>query len=238
MFFKNHQFSIFMLFVCLDAALFGAAAAAGKANHAKQEVIKNSVIRTDTGGSSVSPGQIALTFDDGPHPVHTEKLLDGLKARGVKATFFLMGENIEGNEELVQRMRDEGHLIGNHSYRHIQLTKEGEEAVCDAVEQTEEIIAGITGFRPEYLRPPYGDWNDSLECRLELIPVFWSLDSLDWRLKNTAQIVRKVTGNVRDGDIILMHDIFPTSVEAAFQIIDLLQAEGYSFVTVDELLID
>lgn len=181
---------------------------------------------------------IALTFDDGPHKTCTPKLLDGLKERGVHATFFLMGENIAGNEGLVRRMQEEGHLIGNHSYRHIQLTKAGEDAVCQAVEQTEEIIGDITGSRPQYLRPPYGDWNESLECRMNLTTVFWSVDSLDWKLKNTPGIVRRVEKDVKEGDIILMHDIFPTSVDAALQLIDRLQEKGYRFVTVDEMLID
>ncbi len=181
---------------------------------------------------------IALTFDDGPHKTYTPMLLDGLKERGVKATFFLMGENISGNEELVNRMQEEGHLIGNHSYRHIQLTKAGEDAVCRSVEQTEEIIQDITGDRPQYLRPPYGDWNENLECRMNLTTVFWTVDSLDWKLKNTDRIVRRVEKAVKEGDIILMHDIFPTSVEAALQLVDRLQVEGYQFVTVDELVID
>lgn len=181
---------------------------------------------------------VALTFDDGPHKTYTSTLLDGLKERGVKVTFFLMGESISGNEELVERMKTEGHLIGNHSYRHIQLTKAGEEAVCRAVEQTEEIIEDITGSRPQYLRPPYGDWNENLECRMNLTTVFWTVDSLDWKLKDTDKIVRRVEKNVKEGDIILMHDIFSTSVEAALQLVDRLQAEGYVFVTVDELLVD
>ncbi len=181
---------------------------------------------------------VALTFDDGPHKKYTEKLLDGLKERGVKATFFLMGQNIEGNEDLIRRMQREGHLIGNHSFRHIQLTNEGETAVCEAVEQTEKLIEGITGVRPQYLRPPYGDWNENLECQVELITVFWTVDSLDWKLQNTDKIVRRVEKKVNDGDIILMHDIFPTSVEAALKLIDHLTERGYCFVTVDELLID
>ena len=181
---------------------------------------------------------VALTFDDGPHETCTAGLVDGLKERGVHATFFLMGENIEGNEELVRRMQAEGHLIGNHSYRHIQLTKAGEDAVCQAVDRTEEMIEDITGNRPQYLRPPYGDWNENLECRMNLTTVFWTVDSLDWKLQNTAKIVRRVEKDVKAGDIILMHDIFPTSVEAALQLVDRLQAEGYTFVTVDELLID
>ena len=110
--------------------------------------------------------------------------------------------------------------------------------VCEAVEHTEQIIENITGNRPKYLRPPYGDWNENLECRLNLTTVFWSVDSLDWKLQNKARIVNLVENKVRNGDIILMHDIFPESVEAALEIIDQLTAEGYQFVTVDELLID
>lgn len=182
--------------------------------------------------------QVALTFDDGPHQTCTPALLDGLKQRGVKATFFLMGENIAGKEELVQRMQADGHLIGNHSYRHIQMIKEGAEQACAEIEQTEQLIQSITGKRPEYLRPPYGAWNEQLECRVNLTTVLWNVDSLDWKFQNTKRIVRRVEKDVKDGDIILMHDIFPTSVEAALQIVDDLQAQGYEFVTVEELLVD
>ena len=181
---------------------------------------------------------VALTFDDGPNKECTKDLLAGLKARGVKATFFLMGQSIPGNEDLVRRMKDEGHLIGNHSYRHIQLTKAGENAVCDAVDQTSVMIEQITGERPQYLRPPYGDWNDNLECKVDMTTVLWSVDSLDWKLQNRQKIVKRVLKDVKDGDIILMHDIFPTSVEAALEIIDTLTPQGYTFVTVDEVLID
>ena len=188
--------------------------------------------------STAQPRQVALTFDDGPHQTCTPALLDGLKKRGVKATFFLMGENIAGKESLVQRMQEEGHLIGNHSYRHIQMTKEGAEQACAEIEQTETLIQDITGRRPEYLRPPYGAWNEQLECRVNLTTVLWNVDSLDWKLQNTEQIVRRVEKDVKNGDIILMHDIFPTSVEAALRIVDDLQKQGYEFVTVEELLVD
>ena len=187
---------------------------------------------------SAGKKQIALTFDDGPHPEYTLKLLDGLKERNVRATFFLMGQNIPGNEELIRRMQEEGHLIGNHSYRHVQLTREGEETVCEAVERTSNMIAQITGQTPQYLRPPYGDWSEGLECRLDLTPVFWSVDSLDWKLKNTSKIIRRVEKSAEDGDIILMHDIFQTSVDAALALVDDLQKQGYEFVTVDELVIE
>lgn len=184
------------------------------------------------------PKYVALTFDDGPSRKCTSVLLDGLKERDVHVTFFLMGKNIEGNEDIVKRMSDEGHLIGNHSYEHIQLTKAGPEAVCEAVEHTQKQIEAITGKRPEYIRPPYGDWNEELEEEIGMTPVLWSVDSLDWKLKDTGKILRRVLKDVKDGDIILLHDIFSSSVEAALELIDILQKEGYVFVTADELLIE
>lgn len=184
------------------------------------------------------PKYVALTFDDGPSRKCTPVLLDGLKERDVHVTFFLMGKNIEGNEDIVKRMSDEGHLIGNHSYEHIQLTKAGPEAVCEAVEHTQKQIEAITGKRPEYIRPPYGDWNEELEEEIGMTPVLWSVDSLDWKLKDTGKILRRVLKDVKDGDIILLHDIFSSSVEAALELIDILQKEGYVFVTADELLIE
>lgn len=106
------------------------------------------------------------------------------------------------------------------------------------MEHTQEQIEAITGKRPEYIRPPYGDWNEELEEEIGMTPVLWSLDSLDWKLKDTGKIIRQVLKDVKDGDIILLHDIFPSSVEAALELIDILQKEGYVFVTADELLIE
>lgn len=189
-------------------------------------------------GEEAERKTIALTFDDGPHATWTPKLLDGLKERGVKVTFFLMGENIEGNEEIVKRMAQEGHLIGNHSFRHEQLTKAGTDQVCESLEKTGELIRELTGVTPEYVRPPYGDWNEELECRTGLTTVLWNVDSLDWRYRNRSRIADKVCREAEDGDIILMHDIFSTSEEAALDIIDRLSGEGWQFVTVDELAVD
>lgn len=189
-------------------------------------------------GSEGSRKMVALTFDDGPHEKWTPLLLEGLEERGVKATFFLMGENIAGNEEIVKKMSEAGHLIGNHSFKHVQLTKAGTDDVCASFEKTGDIIEELTGSRPQYVRPPYGDWNEDLECRTNLTTVLWDVDSLDWSYKNRRRVVNKVCREVEDGDIILMHDIFQSSQEAALEIIDRLQAEGWQFVTVDELMID
>ena len=230
----HNRYIKYFLFLLLTTDLFLSALFL-KNGHTDTEKIFSLPVISKTAGT---PKYIALTFDDGPSRKYTPILLDGLKERGVHATFFLMGKNIEGEEDIVKRMSEEGHLIGNHSYEHIQLTKAGAKAVCEAVEHTQEQIEAITGKRQEYIRPPYGDWNEELEEEIGMTPVLWSLDSLDWKLKDTGKIIRQVLKDVKDGDIILLHDIFPSSVEAALELIDILQKEGYVFVTADELLIE
>ena len=182
--------------------------------------------------------KIALTFDDGPHPVFTPRLLDGLKERGVHATFFLIGKNIIGNEDIVRRMKDEGHLIGNHTYNHVQLTKLSEEKACEEIIKTNDLIYEVTGSGTEFIRPPFGSWNDNLECGIELISILWSVDPLDWKTEDTSAVVNRVVKNVKENDIILLHDYYGSSVDAALQIVDILQKEGYEFVTADELILE
>ena len=171
--------------------------------------------------------KIALTFDDGPHPIYTEELLDGLKKRNVLATFFLIGNNIEGNEEIVKRMVEEGHLIGSHTYNHVQLNKLSESKAKEEILKGCNKIYETTGVCPSFVRPPFGEWKKNLDFCVTMLPVFWNVDSLDWKLQNTEQIVKRVVKDVKEGDIILMHDIFETSVQAAFQIIDELEKENY-----------
>lgn len=180
--------------------------------------------------------RIALTFDDGPSAQYSALLLDGLKEREVQASFFLVGKNIEGNEELVKRMYEEGHLIGNHTYNHVQLNKVPQSEAKAEIERTGNKIYEITGYYPVYVRPPFGEWRDDLDLALELLNVSWNIDTLDWKTQNAEQTVEIVKNQVRDGSIILMHDGYKTSVEAALEIIDLLKKDGYEFVTVDRLL--
>ena len=181
---------------------------------------------------------IAITFDDGPSSRYTGRLLDGLKERSVKASFFLIGENAEENPVLVERIYKEGHLIGNHTYSHVQMTHLSEEAAVREIEKTDQVISAITGEHVAYMRPPFGAWQRELEVRMEVLPVLWSVDPLDWTTENVDEIVSKVVTEVEKGDIILLHDCYASSVEAALRIVDILQKEGYEFVTVDRLLID
>lgn len=181
---------------------------------------------------------IALTFDDGPHPEYTKKLLDGLRTRNVKASFFLMGESIGGCEDLIEQMNADGHLIGTHCYSHVDLTKKTVDDACGDILKTNALIAEITGSSPEYIRPPYGIWNDELEECVGMTPVFWDVDTLDWKTQNTAKIVKHIEKKAARHQVILLHDVFGTSVDAALTAIDTLTKQGYTFVTVDELLID
>ena len=180
--------------------------------------------------------QIAITFDDGPS-VCTPALLDGLKERGVKATFFLVGENVETYPDIVKRIYEEGHLIGNHTYHHVQLTKIKEEEALKELEETNRLIEKITGNPVEYVRPPFGEFPKGLSAKISMIPVMWTVDPLDWSVKDTEKIVSKVVTQAKENDMILLHDCYGTSVEAALQIIDRLKEKGFEFVTADRLLL-
>lgn len=182
--------------------------------------------------------EIALTFDDGPHEVYTEQLLDGLKERGVQVTFFLIGQNIEGKESVVQRMKEEGHLIGNHTYHHVNLKKISESKAEEEIVMTCNKIYDTVGIYTSFVRPPFGEWKKNLDFDITMIPVSWNVDSLDWTTENVDKTVKRVVKDVEEGDIILMHDIYASSVEAALRIVDILQEKGYEFVTVDKLLLE
>ena len=182
--------------------------------------------------------KIAITFDDGPHPCYTEQLLDGLKERGVVATFFVTGEHAELHPEVIARMQEEGHLIGNHTYSHIQLTKSNRETFKEELIKTNEILKEITGEEVQYVRPPYGSWDKSFEKELNMFPVLWTVDPLDWSSRNVGRITEKIVSKTGENDIILMHDYYDTSVTAALKAIDELLEEGYTFVTVEEILFD
>ncbi|MCM1261385.1 MAG: polysaccharide deacetylase family protein [Butyrivibrio sp.] len=193
---------------------------------------------TEQNGNDKELQKIALTFDDGPHPHYTEQLLDGLKERGVHATFFVTGEHAELHPDIIKRMYDEGHLIGNHTYSHIQLTKNNRDKFKAELVQTSEVIEEITGEEVIYVRPPYGTWDKKFEEELNMIPVLWTIDPLDWCSNNAASVVNKIVTKAEENDIILMHDYYDTSVTAALQAVDRLLQEGYEFVTVDEIIFD
>lgn len=182
--------------------------------------------------------KIALTFDDGPHPYYTEQLLDGLKERNVRVTFFVTGEHAELHPDIIKRMQEEGHLIGNHTYSHIQLKTSNRETFKEELIKTNQILEEITGEEVEYVRPPYGSWDKSFETELNMFPVLWTVDPLDWCSSNPSRITEKIVSKTEENDIILMHDYYDTSVTAALNAVDKLIEEGYTFVTVEEILFD
>ena len=180
---------------------------------------------------------IALTFDDGPRSETTATLLDGLKERGVQATFFVIGTQVACNDhaDLLKRMRDEGHQIGNHTYSHERLIDATEGVVIEEIQKNEIILKNLLGEGEYWLRPPYGLIDSTRAALVKTPMIYWSLDPEDWKWLNTKKVVALVLSQVQAGDIILLHDFYPSSVAAALEIIDRLQPEGYVFVTVQEL---
>ena len=178
---------------------------------------------------------IAITFDDGPRRSTTTRLLDGLAERGVQATFFLIGEQVEGNEDVLKRMDDEGHQIGIHTYDHVKLTGLNKTDFDAQVDRTRSILKGVLGHNDFLLRPPYGMTDNGVKTWAGCPIILWSIDPEDWKDQNAPREVRQIVSEAKDGDIILMHDIFSASVDAALQVIDQLHARGFLFCTIDEL---
>ena len=205
--------------------------------HEIQEAVSDATAYVNASVQEEAP-KIAITFDDGPSESWTPVLLNGLKERDVKATFFLIGENAAAHPEIVKRLDEEGHLIGNHTYHHVEITKVSDEKARQEIEDTDEVIRKIIGKGTEYMRPTFGAWQRKLELEMSVIPVMWTIDPLDWTTENTDEIVNKVVTEAEENDIILLHDCYKSSVEAALRIIDILKKEGFEFVTVDELIMN
>lgn len=183
---------------------------------------------------------IAMTFDDGPSAALTPRLLDILKERGIKVTFFMIGENAQQYPEIVARVAAEGHEIGNHSWSHPSLPKLSDEGVREQLNKTSEAIAQATGKRPTLLRPPYGAVNPRLTRLIEqqygMKVIMWSVDPNDWKRPGAAIVSQRILAGARPGSIVLSHDIHPGTIEAMPATLDALKAKGYHFVTVSELI--
>ena len=182
--------------------------------------------------------KIALTFDDGPHPVYTEEMLKVLEQEQVPATFFLLGENAEQYGEQVRMIAEQRHLIGNHTWRHVQVTSLPKEEAEEEILAVSSLMEKLTGNGTSYVRPPFGIWDPELEEELDMIPVLWTIDTLDWTTQNVDWIVEKTVQDAGENDIILMHDSYESTVQAAERIIRRLKAEGFEFVTVDQVIMD
>lgn len=179
---------------------------------------------------------VALTFDDGPNPATTNQALDTLSKYGIKATFFVLGKNVSGNEEILKRMKADGHVIGNHSWSHPVLSKLSLDEAKKQITDTEDALTKVLGSSSKLMRPPYGAITDDIRNSLDLSFIMWDVDSLDWKSKNEAAILTEIQREVKNGSIILMHDIHAETVNALPKVIDYLKGQGYDFVTIPDLL--
>ena len=183
---------------------------------------------------------IAMTFDDGPSEKLTAKLLDLLAARHIKATFFVIGQNAAEHPELLKRAAREGHEIANHSWSHPNLGKMSDDSVRRELKKTDDEIANACGVRPTLMRPPYGSitprqkrWiHDELGHRI----ILWDVDPLDWKRPGPRVVADRIVKGTRGGSIVLAHDIHPGTIEAMPETLDELEAKGFKFVTVSELI--
>src|SRR5438132_4425812 len=183
---------------------------------------------------------IAMTFDDGPSAVLTPKLLDLLAAHHIKATFFVIGENVAEHPEIVARAAREGHEIANHSWSHPNFGKMSQESVRSQVQRTDDAIKSATGKRPTLLRPPYGSITERekrwIHDEFGYDIILWDVDPLDWKRPGPAVVRNRILKETRQGSIVLSHDIHPGTIEAMPSTFDELEAKGFKFVTVSELI--
>lgn len=179
---------------------------------------------------------ISLTFDDGPNPETTPRLLDILKAKGVQATFFMLGQNVAKNQALAKRVADEGHEVASHSYSHPQLTSVDPTRIKEEVQKTDKVIYQAVGKLPTSFRPPYGAVNKEVATLIGKPIIQWSVDSQDWQSHNAGAIVKRINDTAYNDTIVLMHDIHPDTVDAVPEIIDSLRAAGYEILPTKELL--
>ena len=183
---------------------------------------------------------IAMTFDDGPSATLTPKLLDLLAAHHIKATFFVIGENVAEHPEIVERAAREGHEIANHSWSHPNFGKMSDESVRSQLSRTDDAIRNATGTRPTLMRPPYGSitprqkrWiHDEFGYQI----ILWDVDPYDWKRPGPSVVRNRILKETRPGSIVLSHDIHPGTIEAMPSTFDQLQAKGFEFVTVSELI--
>lgn len=191
---------------------------------------------TETAPNSFYRKRIAVTFDDGPHPIYTPIIVDTLRSYDAKATFFFLGNRIGDYPDVARHVLSEGHMIGNHSFSHPQLSRMSSEEISNEVIHTQNIIENATGFSPFLMRPPFGAINDVVITTAQMPMILWSIDSEDWIYKDPDYIVNYVLDHAFDGAIIRLHDTLPNTTQAIGPMLDGLIRAGYELVTVDELL--
>ena len=182
-----------------------------------------------------SKPMIALTYDDGPRAASTGRILDVLELFGARATFFVVGNLASKNPEILKRANDIGCLVGNHTYSHPELTKLSKNTLKTEIDSTSSAIYNAIGKYPTLIRPPYGDYNQFVKDNTDKPLILWSVDTLDWKYKNADHVINHVLTNVKDGDIVLMHDLYDTTAAATEKLVPELIKRGFQLVTVEEL---
>lgn len=188
-------------------------------------------------GAQTNEGpMIALTFDDGPYPEVTAAILDALEQYGVKATFFVLGSRVKGQEEMLKRMEELGCEIGNHTWSHADLTGLSAAQCISEIEKTNEEFKRVLGHGAAVVRPPFGHYNSTVRNLVPYPLILWTVDTGDWQKQNPRQLARSVVEQAKEGCVILMHDQQTSTAEAITDIIPLLVREGFRFVTISELI--
>lgn len=178
---------------------------------------------------------VAITFDDGPGE-YTQKLIEGLNERNARATFFMLGSCVAQYPDVLPLMVDGGHQLGNHTYNHLDITTISDEELNEQISKTDDEIFDACGQFSTAFRPPNGSYSEDIVSGIDKTITIWSVDSEDWKSRDAEAVKEKIVSNCKDGDIILVHDIYETSVDGALAAIDELSEQGFVFVTVDELL--
>lgn len=178
---------------------------------------------------------IAFTFDDGPSKKNTNKLLDNLDCYQARVTFFVVGNRVKSNKEVLKRAYNMGNQIGSHTYSHTNLTKISNDKVRSEVNKTNSAIKSVIGVSPSLIRPPYGSVNDKVNDLVSMKIILWDVDTLDWKYKDPERIKNEILENAHDGAIVLLHDLYETSVDGAILAMEELIKDGYAFVTIDEM---
>lgn len=183
-----------------------------------------------------SKPMIAITFDDGPHPVNTKRVIKMFEKYNGKATFFMLGSLVEKYPEIVKEVYREGFEIANHSWSHVNLKKSSQATIHKEIHQTQDLIFSLIGQEPKYLRPPYGAYNDMVKKESEMQMILWTVDTQDWKNRDASIVKQRIIEGASDGAIILLHDIHGTSVDGIEKALPILKEKGYQLVTVDTLM--
>jgi peptidoglycan/xylan/chitin deacetylase (PgdA/CDA1 family) len=178
----------------------------------------------------------ALTFDDGPDATITPQILDILDRQNVRATFFVLGGHVKGNEAVLRRIHKSGHEIGNHSWSHPPFTQISLEQVDAEVQNTQAVITSAGVPMPRLFRPPYGDFNDAVLARIPLTVIRWNVDPEDWRPKKIPHVLEHMAAFAKPGGMVVLHDTESTTAATLDQLINQLKSQNYTMVTVSELL--